>query len=172
MATSDIYVVTLGSSGVSAGTTSATSTSSLIMTVKGSTAVRLWVVGIRIGVLSAGGSGQVYFGLFRANNTPGSSGASAVTPQTQDPAAPSAAVAGWSAYSGSSGWATVPTVAAGTALWEQTLPATTGSAWEEFPPTGYEWNLPVQSGGTGWLCMQAFTSATSATVTCDLVVSQ
>jgi hypothetical protein len=172
MAISDIYVATLGSTGIAAGTSSATAVSSLALTVKGSTAVRLWVVGIRVGVLtSSGGTNQVYFGLFRANNTPNSSTATAVTPQPHDPQAPTAAIAGWSAYSGST-WSVAPTVAAGTALWEQTISSTVGSSWEEFPPTGYEWSLPINSGSTGWLCLQAFVNSGTATVTADIIISQ
>jgi hypothetical protein len=105
--------------------------------------------------------------MYRTSNTP--AGGTAVTPQPHDAAAPSTAL-----FSASIGtWSTTPTVTGGTQLWEQELPQTTGSAWEEFPPLGYEWQIPVNSGGTGWLVIMVTASVnTSTPVSADLVISQ
>ena len=162
MAISDVYMVSSGL--VSVASTSQTG----LLLIKGSTTSRVYVVGIRvdIGVTAASAGNSVLFQLYRASNTP--AGGTAVTPQAHDPAAPASL---FTATIGS--WTTAPTVTAGTQLWEQELPQTTGSSWEEFPPLGYEWQIPVNSGSTGWLVMMVTNSvATSTPVSCDLVISQ
>lgn len=162
MAISDIYMVT--SSLVTISSTS----QSPILLIKGSTTSRTYVVGVRvdIGVTSAAAGNSTLFQLYRATNTP--TGGTAVTPQAHDPAAPASL-----ATATIPSFTIAPTVTAGTQLWEQELPQTTGSSWEEFPPLGYEWQIPVNSGSTGWLVVMVTNSvATGTPVSCDIVFSQ
>lgn len=162
MAISDIYTVQSGSVAVAA--TSATP----VLLIKGSTTARLWVVGVRVnlGVTAAAAGNSVLFQLCRTNNTP--VGTTTVTANPNDPAAPSFLGTCYTA------WSTAPTVASPpVATWEQELPQTTGSSWEEWPPLGYETSIPVNSGSTGWLVMMVTPSvATSTPVFTDLIISQ
>jgi hypothetical protein len=162
MAISDVYVVSSGLQSVAA-----TSQTPLLL-VKGSANNRLWIVGIRvdIGVTAAAAGNSVLFQLYRTSNTPVSSG-SALTVTAHDAAGAPFTGAAYSA------WATAPSVTAGSQLWEQELPQTTGSSWEEFPPLGYEWSIPLNSGATGWIVMMVTNSVgTSTPVSCDLIISQ
>jgi hypothetical protein len=70
-------------------------------------------------------------------------------------------------------WSTAPTV--GTVLWEQELPQTTGSSWEEFPPTGYEWGVPAIANANANAGVHVFvtpTVGTSTPVFIDLIWSE
>lgn len=163
MAISDIYTVSSGSVAV------ASTSQTPVLLIKGSTTSRLWVVGVRvdIGTTAAAAGNNVLFQLARTNNTPVGTTNANVNPN--DAGAPSSSL--FVAYTA---WSTAPTVAATPALlWEQQLPQTTGSSWEEFPPLGYEYSVPVNSGSTGWLVMMVTASvATSTPVFVDLIVSQ
>lgn len=163
MAISDLYTVSTGS--VSLASTSQTP----VLLIKGSTTSRIWVVGVRvdIGTTAAAAGNNIYFQLCRTNNTP--VGTTTANVNGNDAAAPASAL--FTAYTA---WSTAPTVASPPALvWEQQLPQTTGSSWEEFPPLGYEYGVPVNAGSTGWLVMMATASvATSTPVFIDLVISQ
>jgi len=161
MAISDIHMATSGLFAISA--TSQTP----ILCVQGSTTSRCWVVGIRvdIGVTAASAGNSVLFQLYRTLNTPTLTGS--LHGNSHDAAAPA------SLWVYSTTFGTAPTVTAGSQIWEQELPQTTGSSWEEFPPLGYEWSIPVNSGSTGWLVMMVTTSvSTSTPVSCDLIISQ
>jgi hypothetical protein len=161
MAISDVYVASSTLQSVAA--TSQTP----ILLIKGSTVARLWVVGIRvdIGVTAAAAGNSCLFQLYRTSNTP--AGTATVTVNAHDPAAPTFLGTAYTTY------ATNPSVTAGSQIWEQELPQTTGSSWEEFPPLGYEWNIPVNTGSTGWLVMMVTNSVgTSTPVSCDLIMSQ
>lgn len=162
MAISDIFTVQSGSVAVTS--TSATP----VLLIKGSATARLWVVGVRvgIGVTAAAAGNSLLFQLCRTNNTP--VGTTTVTASPKDPSAP--------AFLGTcyTAWSTAPTVASPpVCTWEQELPQTTGSAWEEYPPLGYEHQIPVNSGSTGWMVMMVTASvATSTPVLIDLDISQ
>ena len=63
----------------------------------------------------------------------------------------------------------------GTVLWEQELPQTTGSSWEEFPPLGYEWGVPAIATGSANSGVHMFVTqsvATSTTYTVDIIWSE
>lgn len=158
MAISDVYDFDSGL--VSIASTSQTPTFYLSTT----STKRAWVVGIRvsIGVTAAAAGNSVLFTLARAANTP--SGGTAVTGRPHDASAPAAFTTSASA---ASAFVTAPTL--GNILWEMELPQTTGSSWEEFPPTGYEWGVPV----SGFLaCFVTNSVATATPVQFQLVVSE
>ena len=161
MAISDVYNFHSGS--VTLSTTSATA----LMSVFSTAALRAWGVGVRVdvGVTSAAAGNSVLFQLARPGNTP--LGTSLAGGNAHDFAAP-ASVAQYCTT-----WGTAPTV--GTVLWEQELPQTTGSAWEEFPPLSYEWSIPAIANGAANAGVHLFATAsvsTSTPVYVDLVVSE
>ena len=161
MAISDLY--TFRSGAVSIGSTSTTAVSSVIST----TAVRGWVVGVRvdIGVTAAAAGNSMLFQLARPANTP--TGTSLTGGSAHDFSAPASIVQGCTT------WSTAPTL--GTVVWEQELPQTTGSAWEEFPPLGYEWQIPALGNTTANAGLHMFVTASVLTTTpiyVDLIVSE
>ena len=161
MASSDIYTFRSGSVALAA--TSATAVSSVFST----TAIRGWTVGVRvdIGVTAAAAGNSILFQLVRPGNTPAGTGLAGGNPH--DYSAPASIVQGCTA------WSTAPTV--GTILWEQELPQTTGSSWEEFPPLGYEWGIPAIANGVanaGVHLLATPSVATSTPVYVDLIVSE
>ena len=129
MAISDVFTFRSGSVAVAATTATA------ISSVYGTAAKRGWVVGVRvdIGVTAAAAGNSLLFQLCRPTAT--NTGTSLASKDPHDYSAPA------SICQGCTTWSTAPTV--GTVLWEQELPQTTGSAWEEFPPLGYEWGIPA-----------------------------
>jgi hypothetical protein len=161
VAISDIF--TFRSSSVAVASTSATAISS----VYGTAAKRGWVVGVRIdiGVTAAAAGNSMLFQLARPNAT--NTGTSLTGGNPHDFSAPA------SICQGCTTWSTAPTV--GTVLWEQELPQTTGSAWEEFPPLGYEWGIPAIANANANAGVHLFVTpsvATSTPVFIDLIVSE
>jgi hypothetical protein len=164
MAISDVYTARNNNAGNSpVAATSAT----VLMSLFSTAAVRLWVVGIRveIGVTAASAGNSTLFQLERPGNAAATStGSSAAAHDYSAPA---------SIGQLATAWTTTPT--AGTVLWEQELPQTTGSAWEEFPPLGYEWGVPAIASGTAntgvhvWVT-QSSTSSTPYYI--DLIFSE
>ena len=152
-------------------TVSATPASSTlgILGLQSTTAKRSWIVGVRvdIGKAASPAGESVLFQLVRTTTsvtggTP--SGTAVITPHdVSAPVAITVAAAG--------SWTTPPTF--GTVfLWEQMLPATTGSSWEEFPPAGYEWQVPA-SATAGVLCIVTGSSGVVSTpFTVDLIFSE
>ena len=140
-----------------------------IIGLQSTTAKRSWIVGVRvdIGKAASPAGESVLFQLVRTTTsvtggTP--SGTAVITPHdVSAPVAITVAAAG--------SWTTPPTF--GTVfLWEQMLPATTGSSWEEFPPAGYEWQVPA-SATAGVLCIVTGSSGVVSTpFTVDLVFSE
>lgn len=161
MAISDIYTFRSGSVAIAA--TSATA----VMSVYGTAAKRGWCVGVRvdIGVTAAAAGNSLLFQLVRPNATNTGTGlASGVAHDFSAPASITQMAVAWS---------TAPTV--GTILWEQELPQTTGSAWEEFPPLGYEWGIPAVANANANAGIHLFVTASVATSTpvfVDLIVSE
>ena len=161
MAISDLYTFRSGS--VSIAGTSPTAVMSVIST----TAIRGWAVGVRvdIGVTAAAAGNSLLFQLARPGNTVGATSGSGG--DAHDYSAPASIVQGYTT------WGTAPTV--GTVLWEQQLPQTTGSAWEEFPPLGYEWGIPAIANSTANAGLHVFVTPSVSTTTpvfVDLIVSE
>jgi hypothetical protein len=160
VAISDIYTARV------APTLAATSATALTSIVAGTT-VRLWVVGVRveIGTTAAAAGNQILFQLARPGNT--MTGTTTATPTPHDFSAPASIGTQYTA------WSTAPTV--GVVLAEWTLPQTTGSMWEEFPPTGYEWQIPAIANAAANAGLHLFCTATVGTSTplvVQMVVSQ
>jgi hypothetical protein len=161
MAISDVYTARAAAVAVAATTTTA------ILTLNGTTAKRLWVVGIRvdIGATLAAAGNATLFQLARPGNTATATPLSSGNPH--DYSAPA------SIGQQATAWSTAPTL--GTVLWEQELPQTTGSAWEEFPPLGYEWGVPAIATGSANAGVHLFVTqsvATSTPYTVDIVWSE
>lgn len=136
MANSDIYTADSGLISVS------TTTQTSLIAFNTPSTKRIWVVGVRVAVgqTAAAAGNSVTFTLARVTNTPSTT--NTVNIRKQDASAPAsligatAMIAPWTT--------TAPTLGDILAEWE--LPQTTGSAWEEFPPLGYEWGIAVSSG--------------------------
>lgn len=158
MAISDIYEIDSGLITV------ASSSQTPTMYITTTSTKRIWVVGVRIGVgqTAAAAGNSVTFTVARAANTPATG--TSVTPNPHDSSAPAALT---TAHSAATAFGTAPTL--GAILWEMQLPQTTGSAWEEFPPLGYEWGVPVSSS---LACFVTPTVATSTPYQFQLVISE
>jgi hypothetical protein len=161
MPISDVYTARSGSVAVAA--TSATPVMSLTMT----TVKRGWIVGVRIdiGVTTAAAGNSSLFQVCRPGNTATATGGASGNPHDFSAAASIGQFA--------TTWSTAPTV--GTILWEQELPQTTGSSWEEFPPSGYEWQIPALATGAanaGLHCFVTNSVGTSTPVFFDLIWSE
>ena len=136
MAISDIYTADSGLISISS-----TTQTSLIAFNTPSTK-RVWIVGVRllVGNTTAAAGNNVLFTLARITNTPSTT--NTVNIRKQDASAPNsligttAMIATWTT--------TAPTL--GDILSEWELPQASGSAWEDFPPTGYEWGIAASSG--------------------------
>lgn len=161
MAISDIY--TARSGAVTVATTAATP----LMSVISPATKRGWVVGIRVNVQSTTAivGSNVWFQLARPGNTHTATGLATVP--SHDFSAPN------SISSQATTWSTAPTV--GTVLWEQELPQTSGSSWEEFPPAGYEWQIPAiatAAANSGVHLFVTASAATSSVYVADIVFSE
>jgi hypothetical protein len=160
MPNSDIYEANSGLISVSS-----TGGTVPVMYVQAPATKRTWIVGVRvgIGVTAAAAGNSVIFGL--ARSTVGGAGGTYVGMPPNDFSAGSALT---QAFVSSFSVAPAPVVA-GQFLWQQELPQTTGSAWEEFPPLGYEWSIPA--GGTV-ACFAVPSVNTATPVTFQLIVSE
>jgi hypothetical protein len=141
MPISEIYT---GTASASLATTTITPLCALVAP----TTKRGWLVGIRVslGVSAAAAGFSCLFQLYKLTN------ASSLTTTTggqypNDPAGPATALCIF--YNTPLG--TLPTGNTN-CLWQQELPQTTGSSWEEFPPLGYEYCLNT-SGAAGGLAL-------------------
>jgi hypothetical protein len=157
----DIYTFRSGS------VANAVTTANPLLSVVCGTTVRGLVVGIRVevGVTAAAAGNSLLFQLCRPGNT--MTGTTTTTGQPHDFSAPAAITTGYTA------WSTAPTVGAILGEWE--LPQTTGSMWEEFPPTGYEWQIPAIANAAANAGLHVFVTASVATSTpvfVNLVVAE
>jgi hypothetical protein len=175
MPISDIYYSTNTTSGV--GVTLSTTTATCVGGLLPTTTKRIWVVGCRVEITSslASAGGSVIFQLERTTTTVNNTSASATsTAAPQDGAAPAALT---TSYKALTGWTTPPVYASGNFLAEWTIPQTGGSAWEEFPPLGYEWGIPVSASATGGANSGVYLWATlgqasSTVIVADLIWSE
>lgn len=159
MPNSDVYTARSGSVAVTAAAP--------LISLYGTAAKRLWVVGIRfgIGVTAAAAGNSMLFQLARPSATNTGTGLASGSPQ--DFSAP--ASIGQQAVA----WSTSPTLGVVLAEWE--LPQTTGSEWEEFPPTGYEWGIPAVANANANAGLHLFVTpgvATSTPVFANLIWSE
>lgn len=163
MAISDIYL-----GRVSAVAVAATTATPVLTVTATTTTKRLWVVGVRVDVVqtAAAAPNNSLFQLCRPGNTATATGLAAGAPH--DFSAPANSLGNFATT-----WSTAPTV--GAVLWEQELPQTTGSSWEEFPPLGYEWGVPALATGSANAGVHMFITqsvATSTTYTVDIIWSE
>jgi hypothetical protein len=161
MANSDIYTFRSGS------VAAAQTTPLALLSVVGTASLRGWVVGVRVevGVTAAAAGNSLLFQLARPGNT--ANGLTTTTGNPHDFSAPATSLTGYTA------WTTAPTVGAILAEWE--LPQTTGSMWEEFPPTQYEWQIPAIANNAANNGLHLFVTpsvGTSTPVLVNAVVSQ
>jgi hypothetical protein len=166
MAISDIYTARNNNAGTNAPLASV-STLPLLSVLATAATLRAWVVGVRVelGVTAAVAGNSVLFQLARPALTTPSATTTAVS--SHDFSAPAAI------FNQATAWSVAPTL--GTVLWEQELPQTTGSAWEEFPPLGYEWQIPAVITGSAGYGVHMFATAsvnTSTAVYVDIVFSE
>ena len=144
----------------------AATTATAVLSLYGTTAKRLWIVGWRMSVVqtTAAAPNNALFQLARctASNT-GTGQAGGIPHDFSAPASIGQFTVAWS---------TAPTVT--TVLSDQELPQTTGSSWEEFPPLGYEWGVPAIASGAnaGVHVFITQSVATSTTYTVDLIWSE
>jgi hypothetical protein len=166
MPISDVYTARSGAFS----TTTITTAQPFLTVVANSTAAavkRAWIVGVRVdvGVTTAAAGNSLLFQL--ARSTASSTATSLTSASPHDFASPP------SLTQQSTTWSTAPTV--GTVLWEQELPQTTGSSWEEFPPSGYEWQVPATSTAAANAGVHLFITQSVGTATPvygDLVFSE
>lgn len=158
MSYNDVYTGLSGSQAVAA------TTATPVLSLYGTAAKRLWVVGVRIKCLvtAAAAGNDIRFQLARPGNTVNGSSLASGNPHDYSSPASIGQV--------STTWTTAPTV--GTVLAEWVIPQTTGSAWEEFPPTGCEWGVPaiVNDTANSGLHLFAIPSVnTSTPVSVDII---
>src|SRR5262245_13472670 len=156
MAISDIYTADSGMVTISS------TSQSPILNARTTATKRVFPVGLRvkIGVTAAAAGNTVGFTLGRV--TTSGTGGTQVTARPHD----AASAAAFTTFFIPS-YTIAPTV--GNVLGEWTLPQTTGSMWEEFPPLGYEWVGPVSDQ----LCIFVTNSVATATpVEAQMVISE
>jgi len=167
MPVADVYTARSG-----AFSTGTIITAQPFLTLQPATTKRAYVVGVRVDVgatLAAAGN-WLLFQLSRPGNTATATGLAVVT-NGNDFNAPA------SITQFATTWSTAPTVSAtaGGIVWEQALPMTTGSSWEEFPPAGYEWQIPAIATGSANAGLHMFVTQSVGTTTpvyCDLIFSE
>ena len=150
MPTSDVYT---GRATITLAGTSAVPVQSLY----GTAAKRLWLTGVRVkvGVTGAVAGNDILFQLARCSGS--STGTGLASGSAHDYSAPA------SLGQACSTWSTPPTVTSILAEWA--LPQTTGSMWEEFPPTGDEWGVPAIANASANAGVHLFATASVATST-------
>lgn len=161
MPISDVYVAR--ASQFANTSTSATP----ILSLYGTGAKRIWVVGVRVDIVTtaAAAGNNVLFQLCRSTSSNTATGTATGNPHDYS------ASASLGIYATT--WSTPP--AASVVIWEQELPQTTGSSWEEFPPGGYEWGVPAIANGNANAGVHLFvtqSAANSTTFNADLIWSE
>jgi hypothetical protein len=161
MPNSEIYTARSGIVTVNA------STATPLHSVVAATTFRAWAVGVRVNIVAttAAAGNNVLFQLARPGNASDGTTATPI-PVPHDFSAPASLLTNFTA------WATAPTL--GVVVWEQELPFTSGSSWEEFPPTGYEWQIPAiadASANNGLHLFVTCSVANSSTFTSDIICS-
>jgi hypothetical protein len=161
MPNSEIYTARSGIVTVNA------STATPVHSVVAAATFRSWAVGVRVNIVAttAAAGNNVLFQLARPGNTATGTTATPI-PVPHDFSAPASLLTNYTA------WSTAPTL--GVVVWEQELPFTSGSSWEEFPPTGYEWQIPAIANAAANMGLHMFVTcsvANSSTFTTDIICS-
>jgi hypothetical protein len=136
-----------------------------ILQLQPATTKRAWVVGVRvmIGTTGAVAGNNILFVVAGNTTTTATEAAGTAVLKPNDPAAAAALSSAFNT------WATPPT--ANNVLWQMQLPQTTGSAWEEFPPLGYEWGVTT-TAHNGIAVFATASVATSTPVQVELVFGE
>lgn len=161
MPNSEVYTARSGIVTVNA------STATPLHSVVAAATFRAWAVGVRVNIVAttAAAGNNVLFQLARPGNTMTGTTATPV-PVPHDFSAPASLLTNYTA------WSTAPTL--GVVVWEQELPFTSGSSWEEFPPTQYEWQVPAAANAAANAGLHMFVTcsvANSSTFTSDVICS-
>src|SRR5262252_389509 len=158
MPLSDLYVASSASQSVSV-----TTADQPLLLVTTPATRRLNITGIRfsIGATTAAANNAVTVKLARTANSP--TGGTAVTPRPHDSSAPASLAANVSTPS----YTIAPTL--GNILGWWNIPQTSGSMWEEFPPGGQEWMIPISASVCVFVTL---TVATATPLFIDLVWSE
>jgi hypothetical protein len=158
MALSDLYVASSASQSVSV-----TTADQPLLLVTTPATKRLNITGIRfsIGATTAAANNAVTVKLARTANSP--TGGTAVTPRPHDSSAPASLASNVSTPS----YTIAPTL--GNILGWWNIPQTSGSMWEEFPPGGQEWMIPISASVCVFVTL---TVATATPLFIDLVWSE
>lgn len=163
MPISDLYTGTGTSTLVS--TTTATPLCSLIAP----TTKRAWIVGVRVsvGATNEAAPANVLFQLFKITNAASVAGGTLTGSAPNDPSGPATPLATF-AFAGGTAYTTAPTGTA-TCYWQQIIPASAGSSWEEFPPSGYEY-CTGPAGTVAGIALWATLSASATSTILDYQV--
>jgi hypothetical protein len=160
MPISDIFT------GTGTATVSSASATPIASLVTGAS-IRAFVIGVRVSIgATSYSSGAVLFQLNRVSNASSIAGATSGGGVPND-AAYTPSLTETFLYAGSA-YGTAPT-SSGAVLWQQQLPQTTGSSWEEFPPLGYEYVIGFTAGVA--LFVTAAGTAASQTYNVEIVWS-
>jgi hypothetical protein len=167
MPTGRIYTVDSGQVQVAAATQTP-----ILMVATPSTA-NVYVMALRIGIMSqagasysANGSVQPYFA--RTSNTPNATGATTTTP-TPHRAGGQAANSTWTV----SGWTTAPqcpSPTAGGVLWGEPFPLSAGAGWGEWVTPQAEWEIGANSYGAVFVTCSVAT--TGIAFACEVVFAE
>ena len=158
MALSDLYVSSSGSQSISVTTADQPI---LLLTTPATRRVNITGIRFSIGATTAAANNSVAVKLARTANSP--TGGTAVTPRPHDPSAPASLLSNVSTPS----YTIAPTL--GNILGWWTIPQTSGSMWEEFPPGGQEWMINISTSVAVFVTL---TVATATPLFVDLVTSE
>ena len=158
MALSDLYVSSSGSQSISVTTADQPI---LLLTTPATRRVNITGIRFSIGATTAAANNSVAVKLARTANSP--TGGTAVTPRPHDPSAPASLLSNVSTPS----YTIAPTL--GNILGWWTIPQTSGSMWEEFPPGGQEWMINISTSVAVFVTL---TVATATPLFVDVVTSE
>lgn len=155
MALSDLYVASSGSQSISVTTADQPI---LLLTTPATKRVNITGIRFSIGATTAAANNAVSVKLARTANSP--TGGTAATARPHDPSAPASLLSNSSTPT----YTIAPTL--GNVLGWWTIPQTSGSMWEEFPPGGQEWMMNISTSVAVFVTL---TVATATPIFCDLI---
>ena len=158
MPLSDLYVSSSGSQSISVTTADQPI---LLLTTPATRRVNITGIRFSVGATTAAANNAVTVKLARTANSP--TGGTAVTPRPHDPSAPASLLSNVSTPA----YTIAPTL--GNILGWWTVPQTSGSMWEEFPPGGQEWMMNVSTSACVFVTLSV---ATATPIFTDLITSE